>query len=98
MVAKHVRNQMTAELCTQAWCKFHEVLGTFPDLTRQSSDGAFNTVHLCEAPGAFVASLNHYLTTRGLLMAVKFASCLQFFRCLGDGIPIFAYYTFSKQN
>uniref|UniRef100_A0A8C0WHX6 Cap-specific mRNA (nucleoside-2'-O-)-methyltransferase 2 n=1 Tax=Castor canadensis TaxID=51338 RepID=A0A8C0WHX6_CASCN len=36
----HEHTSVNAELCTQAWCKFHEILCT---------------------PGAFIASLNHYL-------------------------------------
>jgi len=65
-IARYMRTQMNAELCTQAWCKFHEVLGTFPNLTQIDNDFVLNAVHLCEAPGAFIASLNHYLTNRGL--------------------------------
>ncbi|KAF7650299.1 hypothetical protein LDENG_00127960 [Lucifuga dentata] len=59
-----VRSAANAEICTQAWCKFYEILGTFnllPDEALQS--GELNTVHLCEAPGAFITSLNHYLKT-----------------------------------
>lgn len=59
-----VRAAANAEICTQAWCKFYEILGAFsllPEETLQS--GELNTVHLCEAPGAFIAALNHYLKT-----------------------------------
>ncbi|XP_060694281.1 cap-specific mRNA (nucleoside-2'-O-)-methyltransferase 2 [Hemiscyllium ocellatum] len=57
-----VRSTMNAELCTQAWCKFHEILCTFPLLPFEAlQNGELNSVHLCEAPGAFIASLNHYL-------------------------------------
>ncbi|AWP01639.1 putative cap-specific mRNA (nucleoside-2'-O-)-methyltransferase 2 [Scophthalmus maximus] len=59
-----VRSAVNAEICTQAWCKFYEILGTFnllPDEALQS--GELNTVHLCEAPGAFIAALNHYIKT-----------------------------------
>ncbi|NXG51711.1 CMTR2 methyltransferase, partial [Psilopogon haemacephalus] len=60
-----VRKAANAELCTQAWCKFHEILGTFPLLPAEAlEEGELNSVHLCEAPGAFVASLNHYLKSR----------------------------------
>ncbi|XP_078400046.1 cap-specific mRNA (nucleoside-2'-O-)-methyltransferase 2 [Cetorhinus maximus] len=61
-VIPHVRRTMNAELCTQAWCKFHEILCTFPLLPEEAlENGELNSVHLCEAPGAFIASLNHYL-------------------------------------
>lgn len=69
-VARHMRTQMCAELCTQAWCKFHEVLGTFPKLTHVGSNRLLHTLHLCEAPGAFIASLNHFLSNRGMYIPV----------------------------
>ncbi|XP_069757041.1 cap-specific mRNA (nucleoside-2'-O-)-methyltransferase 2 [Narcine bancroftii] len=57
-----VRRSMNAELCTQAWCKFHEILCKFPLIPIESQGKQeLNTVHLCEAPGAFITSLNHYL-------------------------------------
>ncbi|XP_072135202.1 cap-specific mRNA (nucleoside-2'-O-)-methyltransferase 2 [Mobula birostris] len=61
-IISRVRQSVNAELCTQAWCKFYEVLGTFPVLPEAAcQDGKLNSVHLCEAPGAFITSLNHYL-------------------------------------
>ncbi|XP_003970104.2 cap-specific mRNA (nucleoside-2'-O-)-methyltransferase 2 isoform X2 [Takifugu rubripes] len=59
-----VRSVANAEICTQAWCKFYEILGTF-DLPPLEAlhNGELNTVHLCEAPGAFITALNHYLKT-----------------------------------
>ncbi|NXM35253.1 CMTR2 methyltransferase, partial [Oxyruncus cristatus] len=59
-----VRKSVNAELCTQAWCKFHEILCSFPLLPEEAlQEGELNSVHLCEAPGAFIASLNHYLNS-----------------------------------
>ncbi|NXM78133.1 CMTR2 methyltransferase, partial [Serilophus lunatus] len=61
-IISHVKRSVNAELCTQAWCKFHEILCSFPLLPEEAlQDGELNSVHLCEAPGAFIASLNHYL-------------------------------------
>lgn len=61
-VAAHVRQAANAELCTQAWCKFHEILVRFELLPVEALWNAeLNSVHLCEAPGAFIASLNHHL-------------------------------------
>ncbi len=58
---KHVVNP---ELLTQAWLKFYECLVQF-DLVSNDyvplSNLVFKSVHLCEAPGAFITSLNHYL-------------------------------------
>lgn len=59
-----VRAAANAEICTQAWCKFYEILGTFrlfPEEALQS--GELNSVHLCEAPGAFITALNQYVKT-----------------------------------
>ncbi|XP_035272372.1 cap-specific mRNA (nucleoside-2'-O-)-methyltransferase 2 isoform X2 [Anguilla anguilla] len=66
-IIAHVRAAANAEICTQAWCKFYEILGTFglvPYGALQS--GELNSVHLCEAPGAFIASLNHYLRSNSV--------------------------------
>lgn len=59
-----VRSVANAEICTQAWCKFYEILGTFNLLPVEAlQKGELNTVHLCEAPGAFISALNHYIKT-----------------------------------
>lgn len=59
-----VRSAANAEICTQAWCKFYEILGNFNLLPNEAlQNGELNTVHLCEAPGAFITALNHYLKT-----------------------------------
>ncbi|XP_029986731.1 cap-specific mRNA (nucleoside-2'-O-)-methyltransferase 2 [Sphaeramia orbicularis] len=59
-----VRSASNAEICTQAWCKFYEILGTFNPLPEEAlHNGELNTVHLCEAPGAFITALNHYIKT-----------------------------------
>ncbi|MEQ2192695.1 hypothetical protein XENOCAPTIV_015584, partial [Xenoophorus captivus] len=59
-----VRSAANAEICTQAWCKFYEILGTFNLLPEEAlRNGELNSVHLCEAPGAFITALNHYMKT-----------------------------------
>lgn len=59
-----VRSAANAEICTQAWCKFFEILGTFHLIPQEAlQNGELNTVHLCEAPGAFITALNHYIKT-----------------------------------
>ncbi|KAI4905333.1 hypothetical protein NFI96_015426, partial [Prochilodus magdalenae] len=66
-VTAHLRATVNAELCTQAWAKFYEILGTFDLLPETALQiGELNSVHLCEAPGAFVSALNHFLQTSGL--------------------------------
>lgn len=49
-------------LFLQAWCKFYENARSFilvpPTVVNTQ---CLNSVHLCEAPGAFITSLNHFL-------------------------------------
>ncbi|XP_068943727.1 cap-specific mRNA (nucleoside-2'-O-)-methyltransferase 2 [Petaurus breviceps papuanus] len=66
-IIPHMKKIVNAELCTQAWCKFHEVLCSFPLIPQEAfQNGELNSVHLCEAPGAFIASLNHYLRSHNI--------------------------------
>ncbi|XP_063983407.1 cap-specific mRNA (nucleoside-2'-O-)-methyltransferase 2 [Diachasmimorpha longicaudata] len=58
----HLRTTINPELLTQAWCKFYENVSSFPLIPQSCLDsGILTSVHLCEAPGAFITSLNHYL-------------------------------------
>ncbi len=64
-VVQRVRSEANRpELLTQAWCKFTECLNRF-DLVDNglTKNAPFHSLHLCEAPGAFVAALNHHLGT-----------------------------------
>src|SRR6218665_3525016 len=63
-IRNYIRSDFSPELSTQAWFKFHEILGRFPELVRPDGE-RLNSVHLCEAPGAFIASLQHFLLSRG---------------------------------
>ncbi|VDK52982.1 unnamed protein product [Anisakis simplex] len=53
------------QCCSQAFCKFYEILKRYPDLCELKSDPHENnelrSLHLCEAPGAFISALNVYL-------------------------------------
>eukprot|EP00058_Branchiostoma_floridae_P003283 XP_002588771.1 hypothetical protein BRAFLDRAFT_125627 [Branchiostoma floridae] len=61
-VISHLKQTIHPQLCTQAWCKFHEIVSTFPLVSDAAvENGVFNSVHVCEAPGAFITSLNHFL-------------------------------------
>lgn len=62
-IAPEIRSRARPELCTQAWCKFYEIASMFLNV---KSRRFLVTVHLCEAPGAFVTSLNHYLFTHSV--------------------------------
>jgi len=59
-VSQMVKKSSNPELLTQAWLKFHECYHVF-DLGPKPEQKEFNSVHLCEAPGAFITSLNHAL-------------------------------------
>lgn len=66
-VTAHLRSTANAELCTQAWAKFYEILGSFQLLPGNAlKSGELNSIHLCEAPGAFISALNHFLKTNRL--------------------------------
>ncbi|XP_018361381.1 PREDICTED: cap-specific mRNA (nucleoside-2'-O-)-methyltransferase 2 [Trachymyrmex cornetzi] len=63
-----VRENIQAELVTQAWCKFYEIASNFSlvplnEIYHEVDGKNFKSVHLCEAPGAFVTALNHWLKT-----------------------------------
>nr|XP_012224181.1 PREDICTED: cap-specific mRNA (nucleoside-2'-O-)-methyltransferase 2 isoform X1 [Linepithema humile] len=97
-IVNFVKKNIKAELVTQAWCKFYEIISknyvfrglvyktstvpmfnvkndsliSFLDLMRNNTNfevefnipmKSFTSVHLCEAPGAFVAALNHWFKT-----------------------------------
>ncbi|KAG6457778.1 cap-specific mRNA (nucleoside-2'-O-)-methyltransferase 2 [Manduca sexta] len=57
-----IRCLINPEFLTQAWTKFYECACTYSVVPTQAvADGKFVSLHLCEAPGAFITSLNHYL-------------------------------------
>ncbi|KAK7076759.1 Methyltransferase activity protein [Halocaridina rubra] len=75
-IVSQIKRRTNAEMVTQAWAKFYEILYTFPVVPyseelsvsgdEKENGGSqippnFNSVHLCEAPGAFIAALNHYI-------------------------------------
>ncbi|XP_050394138.1 cap-specific mRNA (nucleoside-2'-O-)-methyltransferase 2 [Patella vulgata] len=64
-VMVELKTSYQIELCTQAWCKFYEILSQFPIVPEEILKG-FTSVHLCEAPGAFISALNHFLYCKGV--------------------------------
>ncbi|XP_034234318.1 cap-specific mRNA (nucleoside-2'-O-)-methyltransferase 2 [Thrips palmi] len=57
-----LRNKIDPEFPTQAWCKFYENVASFPLVpVKAIKNKCLNSIHLCEAPGAFITSLNHFL-------------------------------------
>lgn len=62
IIISAVRRDFNPEMCTQGWVKFHEILLQYASLVPESAT-KLHSMHLCEAPGGFVASLNHFLKT-----------------------------------
>ncbi|XP_045504901.1 cap-specific mRNA (nucleoside-2'-O-)-methyltransferase 2 [Colias croceus] len=61
-VSWKVRCLVNPEFLTQAWTKFYECACTYNIMPQEARDSRkFVSLHLCEAPGAFITSLNHYL-------------------------------------
>eukprot|EP00775_Hariotina_reticulata_P001434 gene1434-1775_t len=69
------RGPRPPEMATIAWAKMYECLGTYELLPSelyslddgqpaQASHTKVLTVHVCEAPGAFISATNHYVKTR----------------------------------
>ena len=51
-----------AEIVTNSWLKFYEIIEN-ENLVEQNIN-KFDSFHICEAPGSFVSSLNHYIFTK----------------------------------
>jgi 23S rRNA U2552 (ribose-2'-O)-methylase RlmE/FtsJ len=58
-----IRENYNAELCSNAWLKMYELLNIVSDLTPPNKD-KIKSFHLCEAPGAFISALNHFLANK----------------------------------
>lgn len=63
-IVPYLREKLSIEIGTQAWAKMFEILANF-DLIKTVNNQKLTTLHLCEAPGAFISALNHFLVTRG---------------------------------
>ena len=74
-VIYHLRKKCHLELSTQAWCKFHEIVASFPLVQLHGPE--VNTLHLCEAPGAFISSFNHFLYNSGAILYIFILHCQQ---------------------
>ncbi len=59
------RKKVEPEMCTIAFAKMYEMLEAY-QLVRYYPDhgNKFNSLHLCEAPGAFICATNHFIKSR----------------------------------
>ena len=83
-----LRSNYNVEMATNAWIKMFEIL-THCDLipnTRSST-----TFHICEAPGAFVSAVNHFISDKDLDWK-WFAQTLQAENALDDHYGLIAKY------
>lgn len=67
-----VRCSINPEFLTQAWTKFYECACTYSIVPKEATVlRQIVSLHLCEAPGAFITSLNHYLKSNHQGMQVN---------------------------
>ncbi|XP_041770076.1 cap-specific mRNA (nucleoside-2'-O-)-methyltransferase 2 [Anopheles merus] len=58
-ILNELRYRIRAEFVTQAFAKLYECVSAYELIDGQQQE--LYSVHLCEAPGAFVTGLNHYI-------------------------------------
>jgi 23S rRNA U2552 (ribose-2'-O)-methylase RlmE/FtsJ len=58
-----LKKRYNAETVSNAWVKMYELLSMFDQFTTCNNKDNLNSFHLCEAPGAFISALNHYLSS-----------------------------------
>ena len=58
-----LRQEFGAEMVTNAWLKLYEIMNLAGDLI-PADRAVVKSFHLCEAPGAFIAAINHYVANR----------------------------------
>ncbi|CAF3614310.1 unnamed protein product [Rotaria socialis] len=61
-----LRDQNRIEMCTNAWIKMAEIFSKYDNLIPKDfpEDSSFRSVHVCEAPGAFICATNFYYNKR----------------------------------
>lgn len=62
-------SQYHAKMVTNAWIKMYEMLNIYSDLLTENS--TLKTFHLCEAPGAFISAIGHFLSEKMTQQKIK---------------------------
>lgn len=57
-IAEIVRKNIKSQVVSQAWLKMYEILANCRLIKKTKS---YKTLHLCEAPGSFIACINHFI-------------------------------------
>ena len=70
-----VRDTIDPELLTRAWLKMRELLAKFNLLANFLPGQSINGLFLCEAPGAFVTCVNHWIHEKGENCHFKWKAC-----------------------
>uniref|UniRef100_A0A6C0LRQ0 Adrift-type SAM-dependent 2'-O-MTase domain-containing protein n=1 Tax=viral metagenome TaxID=1070528 RepID=A0A6C0LRQ0_9ZZZZ len=60
-----LKNYLNVDMPTNAWIKMYEMLSNIKDIIPIKCD-TVRTFHICEAPGAFISAINHYLSDKGI--------------------------------
>lgn len=64
-VVAMLRNRYEIEMATVAWTKMYEILCSFHLVgVTDIENHFFYSLHICEAPGAFICALNHYIQSK----------------------------------
>ncbi|XP_065087891.1 cap-specific mRNA (nucleoside-2'-O-)-methyltransferase 2 [Ochlerotatus camptorhynchus] len=89
-VLSGLKHRIGGEFVTQAFAKLYECVAGYELVPPPSESREFYSVHLCEAPGAFITGLNHYLKlNREMVQWRWFANTLNPYyegNCLGNMI------------
>jgi len=59
-----IMKQFNTGKITQAWLKMYEILDTYHEKLFNNNNKSIKSFHICEAPGNFIAALNHFVKTR----------------------------------
>jgi cap2 methyltransferase len=75
-----IRCVINPEFLTQAWTKFYECASTYNIVPPQAiEEQKLVSLHLCEAPGAFITSFNHFIKLNHPSIEVRYDNFFSLF-------------------